>query len=238
MVSEDSHLKKKSAARQTSAKPSAKETKSKSSTKETLVKPTAKVSPSKSSTKKRGSKSTPVSGSTINLTPKAPAKASAKNIPTKIEPDGLADYLEIMSIAVFQASVSWALILNKLENFRIAFDNFEPSKVSKYDEEKIRALMNDTGILRNEKKIRATIENATTMLRISQEHGNFPNYLHSFTSYELLCKDMKKRFKFFGDLSVYYFLFRVGEPVPDFNEWIESIPGEHPRMREMIEQYK
>lgn len=163
---------------------------------------------------------------------------STKNIPKKIEAHSLSDYLEIMSIAVFQASVSWALILNKLDNFRNAFDKFDPSRVSNYDEEKIESLMQDAGILRNEKKIRATITNAKTMLSLAEEHGSFPNYLHSFKSYELLAKDMKKRFKFFGDLSVYYFLFRIGEPVPDFNKWIETIPGEHPRMREMVEQYE
>lgn len=163
---------------------------------------------------------------------------ATKNIPKKIEASALSDYLEIMSVAVFQASVSWALILNKLDNFRIAFDNFDPERVSTYDEEKIDSLMLDAGILRNEKKIRATITNAKTMISLAKEHGSFPNYLHSFKSYELLAKDMKKQFKFFGDLSVYYFLFRIGEPVPDFNKWIQTIPGEHPRMREMVEQYE
>ncbi len=161
-----------------------------------------------------------------------------RNIPKKVEANSLADYFEVMSIAVFQASVSWALILNKLDNFRKAFNNFDPNLVAKYDEIKISSLMEDSSILRNEKKIRATVTNAACMLELTKQHGSFANYLHSFKDYLTLAKDMKKRFKFFGDLSVYYFLFRVNEPVPDFDEWIETIPGEHPRMREMVDQYR
>lgn len=96
--------------------------------------------------------------------------------------------------------------------------------------------MQDPGILRSEKKIRGTVQNAGAMLETVQKHGTFQNYLRSFDSYESLSKDIQKRFKYVGEMSVYYFLFRVGEKVPPFDPWILTIEGEHPRMREMVER--
>jgi Methyladenine glycosylase len=157
-------------------------------------------------------------------------------IPGKIAPGKLADYLEIMTIAAFQAGVSWAMIQNKWNNFRTAFANFDPVVVAKFKQSDIDRLMQDPGIMRSEKKIRGTIENARTMLEMQAEHGNFQNYLRSFSSYGELSADIQKRFKHIGAMSVYYFLFRVGENVPPFDPWILTIEGEHPRMREMVEK--
>ncbi len=159
-----------------------------------------------------------------------------QDIPRKIVPSKLADYLEVMTIAAFQAGVSWAMVRNKWPNFRKAFADFDPVVVSKFSQKDIDRMMQDTGILRSEKKIRGTIENARIILEMDAKHGSFQNYLRSFKTYEQLSSDIQKRFKYVGEMSVYYFLFRVSEQVPPFDPWILTIEGEHPRMREMVER--
>lgn len=160
-----------------------------------------------------------------------------RQIPDKIVPTKLGDYLEIMTIAVFQAGMNWALIQNKWNSFRVAFANFDPGAVSKFKQSDIDRLMEDSGIIRSEKKIRGTIENARLMLELESEFGSFQKYLRSFETYEELSADIQTRFNFVGELSVYYLLFRVGEPVPPFEKWSTTIEGHHPRMREMVEKY-
>lgn len=157
-------------------------------------------------------------------------------IPERIEPQGLSDYLEIMTRAVFQAGVSWALVENKWDAFRRAFADFQVAKVARFKDADIERLSHDQSILRSKKKIAATVQNARIMLELEKQHGSFKNYLKSFGSYDELSADMRKRFKFVGELSVYYLLFRVGEPVPRFETWVETVPGDHPRLKEMVEQ--
>jgi Methyladenine glycosylase len=168
--------------------------------------------------------------------PSAEKPAKERLIPDRITPNKLADYLEIMTIAAFQAGVSWAMIQNKWTNFRAAFADFDPAVVAKFKQSDIDRLMQDPGIMRSEKKIKGTIENARAMLEMQAEHGSFQNYLRSFSNYGELSADIQKRFKHIGAMSVYYFLFRVGEDVPPFDPWIVTIEGEHPRMREMVEK--
>lgn len=156
-------------------------------------------------------------------------------IPEVIKPTAPGDYLEVMTKAVFQAGIRWSTIEEKWDAFRLLFENFDAEKVSKFTQSDIDRLSTDERILRSPKKISATVENAKTILKLDQEHGGFSNYLRSFKSYEQLAKDLKKRFKFMGEMNAYYFLFRVGEPVPDFDEWVSTIPGDHPRMKEMVE---
>lgn len=160
----------------------------------------------------------------------------ARNVPGIIVPTKLADYLEVMTIAAFQAGVSWAMIQNKWPNFRKAFADFDPTIVAQFDDSDVNRLMQDTGIMRSEKKIRGTIDNARVILEMDAEHNGFQNYLRSFPDYEKLSADIQKRFKYVGEMSVYYFLFRVNEKVPPFDPWILTIEGEHPRMREMVEK--
>jgi DNA-3-methyladenine glycosylase I len=157
-------------------------------------------------------------------------------IPERIHPNDLADYLEIMTKAVFQAGVSWALIDNKWNAFKEDFFNFDPVKVGAFTDKDVQRLMSDERLLRSKKKIYGTVQNARTLLHLDKEYNGFKNYLRSKDSYEQLSADMRKRFKFVGELSVYYFLFRVGEDVPPFESWLNTIEGDHPRMREMIER--
>ena len=87
---------------------------------------------------------------------------------------------EFLLLEGFQAGVSWSLILRKRENFRKAFDGFDPVKIARYNEGDIERLMNDEGILRNRLKIRSSVTNAKTFLEIQEEFGTFDRYIWGF----------------------------------------------------------
>lgn len=141
-----------------------------------------------------------------------------------------------MSRAVFQAGLSWAAIGKHWEAYREAFDGFDPLKVSAYTEGDVDRLMRAGGVLHSTRKIRATIQNAQALMELEAKHAGFKNYLLSFTDYATLSKDIRRNFKFMGEMNVWYFLFRVGQPVPHFEQWVTTIPGDHPRMKEMVEK--
>jgi hypothetical protein len=155
-------------------------------------------------------------------------------IPERITPSKLADYLAILTRAVFQAGLSWALIETKWDDFRAAFHDFDPVRVAALSEADVDWLAEESSIVRSRKKIEGTVANAKTMLALEREFGGFVNYLRSFPEYDALRADIRKRFKYVGDLSVYYFLFRVGEPVPPYAQWAKTVEGTHPRIREML----
>lgn len=155
-------------------------------------------------------------------------------IPEPIQPQRLGDYLAVMSRAIFQAGLSWKMIEARWNEYLCLFEGFDPVVVAAFDSSDVERIVADGGVVRTGKKIYATIENARTMLALDKEYVGFGNYLRSFGSYAATSADLRKRFKFLGELSAYYFLFRVGEPVPQFEEWERTVPGDHPRMREMI----
>jgi DNA-3-methyladenine glycosylase I len=144
------------------------------------------------------------------------------------------DYLAIMTRAIFQAGLSWAAIDAQWDALCEAFESFDPKVVAKYRDADVRRVMSHPGILHSERKIRATIRNAKTILDLAREHGGFRKYLRSHTNYDALAADLKERFSFLGDISAYYFLYRVGEEVPPFARWIKTVEGDHPRIREMV----
>ena len=80
----------------------------------------------------------------------------------------------------FQAGLSWITILKKRENFRSAFDGFDPRKIARYRAAKLERLMNDAGIVRNRQKIESTVTNARAYLALRKEQGSFDEYLWSF----------------------------------------------------------
>ncbi|MCC6866392.1 MAG: DNA-3-methyladenine glycosylase I [Ignavibacteria bacterium] len=88
---------------------------------------------------------------------------------------------EFLILEGFQAGLSWRTILYKRENFRKAFDNFNPDKIARYNKNKIEKLLNNAGIIRNKLKINAAITNARAYLNILQKTGSFNNYLWQFT---------------------------------------------------------
>ncbi|MFY9665181.1 MAG: DNA-3-methyladenine glycosylase I [Candidatus Cybelea sp.] len=160
----------------------------------------------------------------------------AETIPDVIEPGSLADYFEVMTRAVFQAGVSWKQIAAHWDAYREAFASFDPARVAAYDDLDVERVLAMPGVLRMARKVRATIADAIAMLEAEREHGGFDKYLRSFPSYEALTKDIKRRFTLMGDMNVWYFLFRTGQNVPRFESWVETIRGEHPRMREMVDR--
>ena len=160
----------------------------------------------------------------------------AETIPVVIAPTTPADYFEVMTRAVFQAGVRWKQIASEWDAYGEAFDSFNPARIAVYDEIDVERILATPGILRMPRKVRATIANAKALVELEREHGGIAQYLKSFDSYDALAKDLKKRFAMLGDMNVWYFLFRTREPVPRFEEWVQTIRGEHPRMREMVER--
>ena len=138
---------------------------------------------------------------------------------------------EFMVLDTFQAGLSWSTILNKRENFKKAFDNFQPEKIARYSDTKIQKLLNDEGIIRNKLKIHATLSNAKNFIKIQKEYGSFDKFIWQFTGYKTIknrWKDVKqipprtaqsdamsealyeKGFKFVGSTICYAFMQAAG----------------------------
>jgi DNA-3-methyladenine glycosylase I len=138
---------------------------------------------------------------------------------------------EFLLLEGAQAGLSWSTILNKRENYRRAFDNFEAQRIAKYNARKIKALLADQGIVRNRLKIGAAVQNAKAFLAVQKEFGNFDAYIWSFVNNQpilnnfkamkqvpartpqsdAMSKDLLKRgFKFAGSTICYAFMQAVG----------------------------
>ena len=87
---------------------------------------------------------------------------------------------EFLILETFQAGLSWITILKKRKNFRLAFDEFDYLKVSKYSENKIQELLENAGIIRNQLKIRAAVSNAIAFMKVQEEFGSFSDYIWKF----------------------------------------------------------
>lgn len=140
-------------------------------------------------------------------------------VPEQITPAKLADYLEVLSKAVFESGMSWRVVEAKWPGFQEAFAGFDPETVAGFSPDDVDRLARDTRIIRNRRKIEATIHNAGAMLGLDREFGGFRNYLRQAGGFEPLVDDMKKRFKHVGAFGVYYFLWVVQEPVPPHEEF-------------------
>jgi 3-methyladenine DNA glycosylase Tag len=139
--------------------------------------------------------------------------------PEKIKVKNLADYLEVMSKSIFQAGISWKVVESKWAEIREAFYGFDPVRISRFDITDIDGLTEDKRIIRNRRKIEAIVSNAITLLKLDKEYGGFRKYLRSFRNYEELSIDLRKQFKFLGEMGVYHFLWVVGEEVPPWEQW-------------------
>jgi len=138
---------------------------------------------------------------------------------------------EFLILEGMQAGLSWITILKKRENFRIAFDYFNPEKIAQYDNKKVVALLENPGIIRNQRKINAVINNAKAYLSLKSQGINFSDYLWRFVDgdpiinnwktitavpttspqAQLMAKDLKKQgFKFVGETICYAFMQAVG----------------------------
>jgi|SRR5690606_37414004 len=99
---------------------------------------------------------------------------------------------EFLVLDAFQAGLSWRTVLHKREAFRIAFDNFDYKKITKYSEDKMLSLMSDTGIIRNKLKIKSTTTNAQAFIKVQKEFGTFSKYIWQFTNGKTIDHECKK----------------------------------------------
>lgn len=99
---------------------------------------------------------------------------------------------EFIILEGMQAGLSWLTILRKRENFRKAFDNFDPKKIARYDKRKIKELLMNPGIIRNRLKIAAAIQNAKAFLAIQKEFGSFDRYMWQFVKGKPIINNWKK----------------------------------------------
>lgn len=100
-------------------------------------------------------------------------------------------HFEFLILDAFQAGLSWRTILHKRENFRKAFSNFNPQLIARYKAAKVKALLNDPGIVRNRLKIAASIQNAKAFLATQKEFGSFNRYIWRFTHYKTIQNEWK-----------------------------------------------
>jgi 3-methyladenine DNA glycosylase Tag len=138
--------------------------------------------------------------------------------PDKIQPRGLADYLDVMTRAVFQSGMSWRVVEAKWDGFRHAFHEFDPEWVGGLGEEDVERLASDKAIVRNRRKIEATIQNAETLLELDRSPGGFRGWLRSHGGFEETIDALREELSFIGDIGAYYFLYVVGEQVPPHEE--------------------
>jgi len=138
---------------------------------------------------------------------------------------------EFLFLETFQAGLSWITILNKRENFRRAFDNFDYRLIANYDEDKFQELLQNQGIVRNRLKIRAATTNAKLFMEIQKEFGSFSKFMWDYVRgkpiinrfksrdevpattelSDIISKDLKKRgFKFVGSTIIYAFMQATG----------------------------
>jgi 3-methyladenine DNA glycosylase Tag len=152
----------------------------------------------------------------------APEASMPAEGPKQIKPKALGDYLEVTTKAVFQSGLNWKVIEAKWEGFREAFEGFDPEKVARFTPADVDRLAQDTRIVRNRRKIQATIDNAVEMVALDREHKGFRNYLRSHGSFDETVADLKRHFSFLGETGSYYFLHVVGEKVPSHEDWMAA----------------
>ena len=140
-------------------------------------------------------------------------------------------HFELLSLECAQAGLSWETILNRRENYRKAFQGFNPEKVSRFSKLKVNQLLKNEGIIRNRLKIESTIHNAKVFLTVQKECGSFDKYIWKFVNNkpcinafkslkdypavtktsDLISKDLKKKgFKFVGSTIVYAYMQSAG----------------------------
>ena len=132
---------------------------------------------------------------------------------------------EMLILESFQAGLSWECVLNKREDFRKAYDNFDIDKICNYDDTKIQGLLNNDKIIRNKLKIKASITNSKNFKSNKNEYGSFYNYLKTFMNQDIIYEtdattndlsdnisnDLRKRgMRFVGSTIIYSFLQAVG----------------------------
>jgi DNA-3-methyladenine glycosylase I len=137
-------------------------------------------------------------------------------------------YFENLTRCIFQAGLSWRMIANKWPNFKAAFDDFYVRTVASYGDDDVVRLLGDAGIVRNRRKVLATIDNAREFERIAGEHGSFQGWLDVLDksdNYADVERQLSSRFKHVGRSTAHIFLYTVGEDI----KYDEGVVGHHRR---------
>jgi 3-methyladenine DNA glycosylase Tag len=140
----------------------------------------------------------------------------------RIQPEKLADYLEVMSKSIFQTGISWRVVDNKWLGIQQAFRGFDPDTIAQFTFRDIDQLMEDKRVIRNRPILEAIVFNARRLLELEREYSGFQSYLHSHSGFEVTVKDLRKQFKFMGEMGTYHFLNFIGEEVPPYQDWAAS----------------
>ena len=138
---------------------------------------------------------------------------------------------EFLILETMQAGLSWITVLRKRNNYRKALDHFNVDKIAQYDESKVQELMNNSGLIRHELKVRSIIKNAIAFKKVQEKHGSFSKYIWNFADHEpiknkvksyhsspsrtalsdRITKDLKKNgFKFVGSVTIYAYMQAIG----------------------------
>jgi DNA-3-methyladenine glycosylase I len=118
--------------------------------------------------------------------------------------------------------MSWRVVEAKWDGVREAFAGFDPAAVAAFTDDDVERLAGDTRIIRNRRKIEATITNAEAMLALDRQPGGFAGWLRSYPGFEATVAALRGEFRFLGDTGAYYFLYVVKEPVPTHEEWTKT----------------
>lgn len=135
------------------------------------------------------------------------------------KPVSLAGYLEALSRPVFLTGMSWRVVEAKWDGIRDAFEQFDPERVAGMTQDDVERLVTDTRVIRNRKKIEATIDNAARMIELDKEHGGFERYLESLGGFDETVVQLRRDFRFLGESGAYIFLWGAGREVPSHEEW-------------------
>ena len=141
------------------------------------------------------------------------------------------DHYKMLVFEGAQAGLNWRIILQRSEEYRKAFSNFNPVAVASYDKEKIDEILKTTGIIKNRKKVESAVNNAQAFLRVQEEFGSFDRYIWAYVNYKpvvneftdwkevpastdissMISKDLKKRgFSFVGPTIMYAYMQSIG----------------------------
>ena len=142
--------------------------------------------------------------------------------PPRVDAKAAGDYLAVMTRAVFQGGISWSVVNAKWDGIQRAFHGFDAERVAELTEPELDEIAANPEVIRNRRKIEATVSNAARLLELEVEYGSFGAYLDSLTDYDAKVKALRKHFKFLGETGCYFFLYVVGQDVPPHDEWRRS----------------
>jgi DNA-3-methyladenine glycosylase I len=140
----------------------------------------------------------------------------------RTSPGSLSGYLEALSRPVFSTGMSWRVVDAKWDGIRDAFEGFDPERVAAFTPDDIDRLASDVRVIRNRRKIEATVQNAERIIELDREHGGFDRFLDSLGSFDETVAGLRREFRFLGETGAYIFLWSIDRPVPAHEDWMRQ----------------